>query len=541
MRIPDATRSLVIEQWELGAHRDTIAADNGLSAGTVTNIVNEWRAALGHARADEIREFGIILRRVGITPAQSALGFRTAMIMNKLGVKEDDFESFIFDVYNRCKDDGLSPQKVVDLLNDLVEFAKANAVPFSQISGHVRQKAEDKNRLVGEIEDLTARVKGLEDETKASENRRAFALFEEKMTSAQIESYSGLMEELKGFGVPIDDLSKFAKMIHGISQKGYDVRKVISEFSDLESTREEHLSYQVAIPDLKKKYEELKGECYSLEQTISSHNQTLSVFRELEEMEFDLKVLKLLRNTVNEIASANEIPPEQATQKFCKDIEEQYDDKLGFELKLMKTRSEIDSVAQSLIIARAALLSQPVIGVSLQRLFAKGLQEHDIVEIANLFERSNDDVDKQALLGGLQKYRILNIVIEKLNQELERLKHKAIALGLEKQRMDQQDQRMTSLLTHSKETVNLLRSHDLSNYSEAKDENMKILAMFSLILQNLYVGDGGGEKLLGEDLEIDLPVGESTSKGLPELKSAVAKGLTIMMDKLGAKREQQAN
>lgn len=53
-------------------------------------------------------------------------------------------------------------------------------------------------------------------------------------------------------------------------------------------------------------------------------------------MGFGLKELKLLRNTINEIAYANNIPQNQAQQKFYKDIEEHYDNKLGFELQLNK-------------------------------------------------------------------------------------------------------------------------------------------------------------------------------------------------------------
>jgi hypothetical protein len=36
-------------------YRDKIAGDSGLSAGAVTNIVNEWRLALGFSAADELR------------------------------------------------------------------------------------------------------------------------------------------------------------------------------------------------------------------------------------------------------------------------------------------------------------------------------------------------------------------------------------------------------------------------------------------------------------------------------------------------------
>jgi hypothetical protein len=75
-------------------------------------------------------------------------------------------------------------------------------------------------------------------------------------------------------------------------------------------------------------------------------------------------------------------------QKFYKDIEEQYDDKLGFESQLNKLRSEIATVSINLNFSRRALLDQPLVGPSLQRLFSKGVVEQDIVELANLFERS---------------------------------------------------------------------------------------------------------------------------------------------------------
>jgi hypothetical protein len=61
---------------------------------------------------------------VGITAAQCALGFRTATLMLRIGVKEDSFESFISDVYNRCKDIGLSPQNIVFHLAKLVNSLK---------------------------------------------------------------------------------------------------------------------------------------------------------------------------------------------------------------------------------------------------------------------------------------------------------------------------------------------------------------------------------------------------------------------------------
>ena len=68
-----------------------------------------------------------------------------------------------------------------------------------------------------------------------------------------------------------------------------------------------------------------------LEQSVNSCNQTLSLYNELQDMGLGLKELKLLRNTFNEIAYANNILKDQACQKFYRDIEEEYDNKLGFE------------------------------------------------------------------------------------------------------------------------------------------------------------------------------------------------------------------
>jgi hypothetical protein len=108
-KLPDHIKSLVIQQWLQGVQRDLIAANNGLSAGAVTNVVNDFRRGLGSAVIDDLRELGVTFRKVGTNPAQCALGFRVAMmIVAKLGVKEEELESFILDVYNRCIDLGLS-------------------------------------------------------------------------------------------------------------------------------------------------------------------------------------------------------------------------------------------------------------------------------------------------------------------------------------------------------------------------------------------------------------------------------------------------
>ena len=111
---------------------------------------------------------------------------------------------------------------------------------------------------------------------------RTSALYEENMTAVQLKSYSELKKQLGGYGISIDDdIPKFAKVVHGISQKDYDVGKVIKEFSDFESTRKDYLSLKALIPGLERKYNDLNQDCSILEEHVKSDDDLNKSFARL--------------------------------------------------------------------------------------------------------------------------------------------------------------------------------------------------------------------------------------------------------------------
>jgi hypothetical protein len=234
-RLPDNIKSLVIQQWLKGKPRNDIAADNGLSDGAVTNIVNEWKHNLGFSLADDLRELAVTMKRIGVTASQCALGSRVAMIMLNMGIKEDDFESYILDIYNHGKNVGLPPESIAFHLKDLVELSTTYAIPFSQIPNRIKQKADEEEKLEKDVKKLKAQKEILNLQKSYSESVRDQALHDERMTAAELKWYSDLRAELRKYGIPVDDIPKFAKAVNGLRQYGYDVSKVISEFSDHES------------------------------------------------------------------------------------------------------------------------------------------------------------------------------------------------------------------------------------------------------------------------------------------------------------------
>jgi uncharacterized coiled-coil DUF342 family protein len=545
-KLPDNIKSLVIQQWLKGEQRDKIAVDNGLSAGAVTNIVNNWRQALGFAAADELRDLAVTINKIGITPAQCAVGFRVAMMMNRLGIKEESYESFMSDVYNRCKNLGLTPENIASYLIDLLEFSKT--VPYSKIPDYIELKTQEKKKLEEEIERLKEQKENFEGQKSVAEELRDIALKHEKMTAANLKWYSDLKEELRKYGIPVDDISQLAKVVSGIKQYGFNTENVINEFSNLELLRLQCQGYQGSITRLKSQYDTLNRDCSFLQQRVSSYNQSLSIYGELEAMGFGLKELKLLRHTVREIAVANNIRPDNAVQKFLRDIAEQYDDKLGLESKVDKLRTEVNRLIQEEARLRTQLLILPSIGPLLIRLSQSGVREQDIVDIAELLKNdagvSSSSSSKRGigieeirlLIAELRTYGNIKSTIEQLSQKVDKLRNQVASLRAEKQDLNAQNQRMFSTLQYLKQLTSFFSGSSLSLGNE-------ITGLISIMAYTIYLLNVEVERLqkLQEDGSNPPPDNEFVPltmavKGevidLPKLKTALIKAIEVMLEKL---------
>ena len=180
----------------------------------------------------------------------------------------------------------------------------------------------------------------------------------------------------------------------------------------------------------------------------------------LEQMGFGLKELKLIWHTINEIAEANNISSDQAVQKFFKDVEEQYDDKLGFEPKLDTLRSEFSALNKGLNSSRTALLAQPLVGPVIQRLFYNGVSEQDIIDLSKLFERyrrSEGNIDKQSLISELEKYGSIKSAIEQLNQKIKESKNEIASLESQRKELSHQNQQILDTMLYCKEVLGFFR------------------------------------------------------------------------------------
>nr|MDP9290681.1 hypothetical protein [Thermoproteota archaeon] len=123
--------------------------------------------------------------------------------------------------------------------------------------------------------------------------------------------------------------------------------RVIGEkLSKIEKLEIDQKALEEKVEFLGNKSHGLELKCSNLEQEELVHSYRISLYQDLESMGMGIKELKLLWNTIKEIADVNNISADNASAKFFSDVIQQYDDKLGFEGKIQNLKSEIQKNEQ---------------------------------------------------------------------------------------------------------------------------------------------------------------------------------------------------
>jgi peptidoglycan hydrolase CwlO-like protein len=541
-KLSDNIKSLVIQQWLQGMPRNDIATENGLSSGAVANIVNKCRRRLGFADADEFRDLAVTMKKVGVSAAQCALGFRIATIMLKIGVNEDSFENFILDVYNRCKDIGLSPQRISSYLEDLIEFSR-DVLPISKIQDYIKQKTDEERKLQEEIEKLSEKISALRQEKMKHESLRDQALQEKQMTISQLEWYSDLKSELTKYSISVDDVSELVRLVNNIrTHTNYDVQKVINEYWSIEMLRTSHDALQKTVQSMRNEIDGLEQQRSYLEGRVKMYNKTISTYEDLKAMGFGLNELSFLLDTINEIAAENDIPVEKAVSKFLSDVEQQYHKKVGFEYKLRNMREELDNMGKEHVKLRSQLLSNPLIGPKLLKLIQSGLTEQDIINVANLIEkyatlygaRVDSNTDKKSIVSDLNKYGGLSSAIEGLSKKVDMLRKDLAFLENQKQDLEGDNQRMLSSSNRLRYIVSFLEGTAFSLRYEII--NLVFICMYIIYLLEYQFHNA--QNLQSHQLNDEFAALSRYNKGekdvpIKEIKDAVMKAIQVLLNRIG--------
>lgn len=186
-----------------------------MAAGTISNIVRDWRHQLGYPTADALRQLAIDLKRLGISTTDCAIGFRTVNTIKRLGLAEVDeekgLESFVSDIYNKCKYYGLMPDKLVILAMQILDLLES--MPLSQIPNYVEEKSKDKQKLEEEIRNLLGRKSSAQLEYEE-------ALLKKKLTIEMLQKFTHMQDTLIEYDLSTEDIPNLVNALKNAQQLG---------------------------------------------------------------------------------------------------------------------------------------------------------------------------------------------------------------------------------------------------------------------------------------------------------------------------------
>jgi hypothetical protein len=457
-----------------------------MGAGTVSNIISEWKEEIGIPTADTLRVLATGLKRLNINALQCAKGYRLLNIINNLGVQEEEenIESFLTQIHKLCTSKNIPPEVIVNISQQMV--ALGETIPFSQIPEYMQQKIEEKQRLEQEIKTLR--------ETKLSaQNECDEALRSSGITIHTLHEYMRLREcLLEEYGLSIDDdddtLPKLINVISNLKYSGYDAKAITKKLSNINNlqTREKELQSQADAIEVRLKRAE---QDHSIaEEKLASSKQALAVYNELQNMGFGLKELKLLKYIVMEISKSNNIDPYNAFEKFFDDIKEQYDNKLGFERKIIEMNNSLFQATRQHHYISLEYSQMKDTNDKLAELLAQDITQEEIIYWTSILRDHN--VEKSSLHQDLVKYGTIRGAYNNIAAKVDALTSESNALTKKVEGLREKQRRISDLLEfQSGEATKAIQTFLQNLDSQIKDASKtSIQTIQNMNEQSLAIG-----------------------------------------------------
>lgn len=212
--------------------------------------------------------------------------------------------------------------------------------------------------------------------------------------------------------MPVDGIPRLARAMQGFRKFEYDVERVVSLLASLDLACAVQAAMETQVNSLNFNITRLKGESKYWEQFVATQRLKASTYEELEDMGFGINRMRLLKDTIKELAVENNIQENVAVETFFRDIAENYDRKLGYQSQIKKMIEELNSLTSALYCKRE-------VAKTLGRLISIGYKNKDILNLATILQTHS--IDEESFAIDLKKYGALKEAVEQLNQKVREL------------------------------------------------------------------------------------------------------------------------
>jgi hypothetical protein len=274
----------VVQQWLAGEAREKIIADNDIGAGTVSIIVDDYKAGLDNFDLDSFRELTLEAKKRGISSSDLASFYRLYNFFRGSGAKENEIESFIANINSGY----IPPGKAIELINQIYAVFKSESVPPDQLPNYVKQKLEQKKEIEGEIQQAND------------------VLESKNVTIEAINQHLKLSEELDKHGLSAKDIDKLLNLLLNAKEYQFDAKKISGKLR--------------GIQRLEKKEKQLRGRCEIFTKQAAKYKNILPLVEDIADLQISVEDLIAFKIAINEAVKHYDLSPLTSTLRLIDDI-----------------------------------------------------------------------------------------------------------------------------------------------------------------------------------------------------------------------------
>lgn len=326
-----------------------VAAQARVSKSTVSGVWQQFAQGrmpgLEHLQeyADVLRQAAVELKKVGVSPGESALGLRAMQLLARMGVQPSQVQEYAR-LCERLAEDGIPAQEMIQAALELQRMERESGLDYQALverTQELEKYCQDMNANVADLESQQNEVQGLRREEGElrheldtligqRDNLRKDVAQREKR-EAQLTSRVGDLEgqaqaaddrlaaarratgELAELGLLPEELPGFTSRLAGIAQRQNITSAELRErlFAELESL-DEGLTLETVVEDRSQQVSRADAELNKLITEKGRIEKTISKLRR-EEQRLDASLSVLVRQASMRVQEAGKLVTEQVS------------------------------------------------------------------------------------------------------------------------------------------------------------------------------------------------------------------------------------
>ncbi len=197
---PRSIKAKVLEEWLQGLPRDYIAKINHISAGTVTNIIQQSKITIPDA--DLLRSLASNLRKDQLSISDFTDSVRLQNVLNRIGLSIEKVETFLEEISIHCFRRQIDEKEFVTMIDGLSAVLNELDMDVYDLQMHVENKQKQSDILDKRIHERENQLKQKVKEYNVSVNeleryRRSKSLLDKTTElKTRVESQDQLISRL---------------------------------------------------------------------------------------------------------------------------------------------------------------------------------------------------------------------------------------------------------------------------------------------------------------------------------------------------------